>query len=162
MSYTKGELASMALEEIGIAEYEFDISPEQRQSVIRRLDAMIADWNTRGILLSYPISKEENSSPDDDSNIPDWSWEAVATNLAIRIAPSYGKQVSMETKVIAKNGYNTLVGDAAKPKEMQLPSMPKGAGYKTTEFRYTPQPEDQYLKDVDEEFDPSGGPENGT
>lgn len=161
MSYTKGDLVSMALEEIGIAEYEYDISQEQRQSAIRRLDAMMAEWDARGILLSFPISKEESSTPEDDSNIPDWAWDAVATNLAIRIAPSYGKAVAQETRINAKNAYNTLLAEFAKPKEAQFPSMPKGAGYKTTEFRWTAAPEDRQLKQVDEEFDPSGGPENG-
>lgn len=160
MSYTKGELVSMALEEIGIAEYEFDISPEQRQSAIRRLDSMIAEWNARGITLSFPISKIENSGPDDDSNVPDWAWEAILSNLAIRIAPSYGKQVSIETKATAKHAYTTLCGVFSKPVEMQFPSMPKGAGYKTTEFRFSPEPEPNVLKQVDESFDPSGGPVN--
>ena len=160
MSYTKGELADAALEEIGIASYEFDISPEQRQSVIMRLDSMIAMWGTKGILLSYPISKVTDSHPDQDSNIPDWSWEAVITNLAIKVAPSYGKAVSPDTKVAAKEGYNALLVIFAQPKEMQFPSMPKGAGYKTTEFRYTPSPESKYLDRVDDSFDPSGGPIN--
>lgn len=160
MSYTKGELAAAALEEIGIADYEFDISPEQRQAVIRRLDTMMADWTGRKIRLSYPLTKTPSPDPDQESNIPDWAGEAVVTNLAIRIAPSYGKQVSAETKSIAKHGYTTLCGIFSAPIEMQLPSMPKGAGYKTTEFRYTPVPEDKTLKQVDESFDPSGGPTN--
>jgi len=92
MSYTKGELASIALEEIGIAEYEYDISPEQKQSVIRRLDMMMAEWNKRGILLSFPISKIQNSQSTDDTNIPDWAWEAVVLNLAIRIAHHMGSR----------------------------------------------------------------------
>lgn len=158
MSYTKGELVSMALEEIGIAEYEFDISPEQRQSGIRRLDAMMAKWNAKGILLSYPISKEADSLPTDDSNIPDWAWEAVATNLAIAIAPSYGKQVSMGTMTNAKDGYATLCRVFASPKEMQYPTMPKGAGHKNRGWPWTDAPADQNLEAVDEGFDPSGGP----
>ena len=158
MSYSKGELASAALEEIGIADYEFDISPEQRQSAIQRLDSMMAEWNGRGLRLSYPISKIENSDPDDDSNIPDWAWEAVVTNLAIKIAPSYGKTVSPDTKVAAKHAFNTLYSVFAKPREMQLSSMPKGAGYKSTDFRYTPAPSDTYLEPVDNDVDLTGEP----
>lgn len=158
MSYTKGELASSALEEIGIAEYEFDVSPEQIQSVIQKLDAMMAEWSIKGITLSFPISKIQNSSTTDDSNIPDWAWEAVITNLAIKIAPSYGKTVAVETKIAAKSTYNTLYMVFTQPREMQLPSMPKGAGYKTTEFRYTPNPENPYADTVDNEVDLSGGP----
>jgi len=158
MSYTKGELASAALEEIGIAEYEFDITPEQKQSAIRRLDMMIARWNIKGIRLSFPIAKIDSSSTTDDSYIPDWAWEAAVTNLAVLIAPSYGKAVSQETKVAAKNGYNTLCSVFSRPKEMQLGSMPKGAGYKTTDFRFTSEPKDPYLEQSDEEVDLSGGP----
>jgi len=158
MSYTKGELASAALEEIGIAEYEYDISPEQKQSAIQRLDSMMAEWGARGIKLSFPISKSINSAPGDDSNIPDWAWEAVITNLALKIAPSYGKVVSAESKASAKHSLNTLYSMFAKPTEMQLPSMPKGAGYKTTEFRFTPAPGDPYVEQVNEDVDLSGGP----
>lgn len=159
MSYTKGELADMALEEIGIASYEFDITVEQRQSVIRRLDAMMAEWSSRGILLAYPISKEEDSLPDDDSLVPDWTWEAIATNLAIRIAPSYGKTVSPETKTTAKRGYTTICRVFSKPKEMQFGSIPKGAGYKSIDQPYTPAAVNHTLEPIDESFDPSGEPE---
>jgi RNase H-fold protein (predicted Holliday junction resolvase) len=128
MSYTKGELVHAALEEIGIAAYEFDISPEQVSAGIRRLDSMMAEWSIKGILVEFPISKEQNSDPSDNSNIPDWSWEAVITNLAVRIAPSYGKAVSMETKTSAQKAYRAVCAEYAKPRPSRFPSMPKGAG----------------------------------
>ena len=158
MSYTKGELVNSALEELGISSYDFDISPEAVQSGLRKLDSMMAEWSIKGIRLSFPISKIQQSSVDDDSNIPDWAWEAVITNLAIRMAPSYGKTVQPETKIAAKNAYNTLCSNFAKPREMQMSSMPKGAGYKAIDFPYTPEPKNEYLDDVDEEVDLSGGP----
>ena len=160
MSYTRAELASAALEEIGIAEYEFDISPDMRQSVIRRMDMMMAEWDVKGIHLSFPISKEENTEPDDDSGIPDWAWEAVITNLAVRIAPSYGKTVSPDTKTFAKNAYNTLCIRATQPREMQLESMPRGAGWKYNRdtARWTPAPSDPYLTPIDGDVDLTGEP----
>jgi hypothetical protein len=159
MSYTKGELASSALEEIGIAEYEFDISPEQRQSVIRRMDMMMAEWAAKNILLAYPLTKSQTPDPDEEANIPDWAGEAVVTNLAIRIAPSYGKNVSMDTKAVAKNAWNTICGVFSSPTEQQFPSMPKGAGYKTTEYNFTPEPGDPYVKQVNEDIDLTGVPD---
>ena len=158
MSYTKGELASGALEEIGIASYEFDISPEQRQSVIRRLDMMMAEWVARFLRLSYPITTSVTPDPNQESNLPDWAGEAVITNLAIKIAPSYGKTVSPETRATAKNAYTTLCGIFSEPKEMQFPSGPKGAGYKSTDFRFTAPPKQHTLEQSDESFDPSGEP----
>lgn len=47
MSYTKGELVNAALEEIGLASYEFDISSESSESALRRLDSMMMEWKDR-------------------------------------------------------------------------------------------------------------------
>jgi len=157
MSYTKEQLALSALEEIGIASYEFDIDPEQISSAIGRLDAMLATWSARGVTFSYPIQKEQDSISTTDSSIPDWAWEAVITNLAVKLGPSYGKAVSTETKIAAKNALETVYGIFSKPKEMQLGTMPLGAGYKSTDTRFTKAPVELYISPVDEEFDPSGG-----
>jgi len=158
MSYTKGELVQAALEEIGIASYEFDISPEQIDSGVSRLDAMMGSWTGLGINLSFPIAKGKNSNSDTDSNIPDSAYEAVVTNLAIRMAPSYGKAVSLDTRDIARRSYNILLKIFAQPREVQLNKMPLGAGYKASETRFTYSPKEEYLKDVDDTVDLSGGP----
>ncbi len=119
---------------------------------------MMAEWSIKGLLLSFPISNNKCSGVDDDSGIPDWAWEGVITNLAIKIAPSYGKAVSPETKIAAKNSYTTICGVFAKPREKEAESMPVGAGYKATDYRrWTPQPKQEYAVAVDEEVDVSGG-----
>ena len=64
---------------------------------------MLAEWNAKGIRLGYPIP----GSPDDDlaseaAAVPDSAYEAVILNLAIRLAPQYGKTVALETKATAK------------------------------------------------------------
>lgn len=159
MSYSKGELAQSALEELGVSGYDFDTSPDQLQTAIGRMDMMLAEWNIKGIRLGYPISKEENSEPGDDSNIPDWAWEAVITNLAIRLAPSYGKTVSLDTRAVAKNSFTTLCSNFSMPREMQFNSMPRGAGYKGTNNRFMSNPSDPYLDSVDDDVDLTGGPE---
>lgn len=156
---TKGELVQAALNEIGIAGREFDISPEDLEDGVRRLDSMMAMWSSKGIIVSYPFSNNSKSS--DDSAVPDTAEEAVYTNLALRLAPSYGKQVSMETKVAAKMALNTLMSFSARPQERQLPLMPKGAGYKNTTWPFTDPPEGQYLDEVDQDMDLSGGYDGG-
>ena len=137
MGYTKGELVHSALNEIGISDYDFDVAPEQTESALRRLDSMIQEWNARGLKLYYPYSTSAGgSSLDTDTELPGSAIEAVITNLAIRIAPSYGKIVSPDTKATARHALNTLYISSSEPREMQLPSMPKGAGYKS-EYPYT-------------------------
>ena len=132
MGYTKRQFITGAFEEIGLADYVFDLQPEQLQSAVRRLDSMMMEWNAQGIRLGYPIaSSPQDSDLDTETNTPDSAWEAVITNLAIRIAPGYGKTVSPDTKVSAKGAYNILLQRATYPLEQQLPgTMPIGQGNK--------------------------------
>jgi hypothetical protein len=132
MGYTKRQFVTAAFEEIGLASYAFDLQPEQIESARRRLDAMMADWNGKGIRLGYPIpSSPQEGSIDEETNVPDSAYEAIICNLGIRLAPSYGKQVMPETKATAKQGYDTLLQRATAPLEQQLPdTMPSGAGNK--------------------------------
>jgi hypothetical protein len=132
MVYSKRQFVNAAFDEIGLASYVFDLQPQQLESALRRLDAMMASWNALGIRLAYPIpSSPEFSDIDAESQVPDSANEAIITNLAIKLAPSYGKQVMPETKETAKSTYNTLLSRAAMPTEQQMPgTMPSGAGNK--------------------------------
>lgn len=129
--------------EIGLASYSFDLMPEQIEAALRRLDSMMAEWNARGIRLYYSIPDDpSNSDIDSDSGIPDSAWEAVITNLALRIAPSYGKVVNPMTQTTARHALNTLMARAAMPREQQLASLPSGAGNKNMDNPFMPEPVD--------------------
>jgi hypothetical protein len=130
--YSKRQFISAAFDEIGLASYAFDLQPEQFEAALKRLDAMMADWNGKGIRLGYPLpSSPQYSDLDAQSEVPDSAFESIICNLAIRIAPSYGKQVMPQTQIAAKSAYQTLLSRATMPLEMQLPgSMPSGAGNK--------------------------------
>lgn len=132
MGYTKRQFVTAAFEEIGLADYVFDLQPEQLEGALRRLDAMIAEWNAQGVRLGYAMpSSPQDSDLDEPTLVPDSAWEAIIANLAVRIAPGYGKTVSPDTKAIAKNAYNVLLQRATFPLEKQLPeTMPIGQGNK--------------------------------
>ena len=132
MGYSKRQFIEAALAEIGLASYAFDLQPEQLEAARQRLDAMMADWNGKGIRLGYPIPvSPQDGSIDEQTNVPDSAYEAIICNLGIRLAPSYGKQVMNETKATAKQGYDTLMQRATAPLEQQFPNtMPSGAGNK--------------------------------
>ena len=133
MAYTKRDIINMAFEEIGLAAYVFDLQPQQLDGALRRLDAMMATWNGKGIRLGYPLPSSPGASDlDQDTDVSDAALEAMALNLAVRIAPGYGKTVSPDTKASAKNAYNQIIAQSAKPIEMQLDNMsiPSGAGNK--------------------------------
>lgn len=132
MGWTKRQLAADALGAIGIADYEFDVTPDEQLMTIRRLDMMMATWEGRGVRVSYLFpSTADGSDPDDDSGLPDSAVETVFLNLAIRVAPSFGKTVSAELKTSARDGWDLLLIAAAQPIEQQLPStLARGAGQK--------------------------------
>lgn len=136
MSWTKRQFVTEAFDSIGLAGYVFDLQPEQLQSALRKLDSMMATWNAKGIRLGYPLpSSPQDSDLDEETNVPDSAFEAVYANLALKIAPSFGKQVAIEVKVAAKQAYDTLLQRATAPIEKQLPStMPLGAGKKPWRF----------------------------
>ena len=159
MGYSKRQFVAAAFEEIGLASYVFDLQPEQLQSAMRRLDAMMADWNGKGIQLGYPLpGSPQDSDLDEPSEVPDSANQAIITNLAIRIAPSYGKVVMLETKAVAKDSYNTLLSRAAMPPEQQLPgTMPSGAGNKTTVAdSFMPKPADRLTTGTGDTLDIPG------
>lgn len=132
MSWTKRQLAADALGAIGIADYEFDVTPEEQLMTVRRLDVMMATWEARGVRVGYLFpATADGSDPDDDSGLPDSAVETVFLNLAIRVAPSFGKTVSAELKTSARDGWDLLLVAAAQPIQQQLPStLSRGAGNK--------------------------------
>jgi hypothetical protein len=152
MGYNKRQYIEAAFEEIGMASYVFDISPEQRESAMRRLDAMMAEWNAKGIRLGYPLpASPQQSDLDEQTYVPDSANQAIITNLAMRIAPGYGKQVMMGTMATAKSSYNTLLAKATFPTEKQFPdTLPSGAGNKPWMYDvFMPGSEEQVLAGQD-------------
>jgi hypothetical protein len=96
---------------------------------------MVASWQTKNIQIGYPLSTfPENSNIDEEIQTSLNNNEALVMNLAVRLAPSYGKVIQPETKVTAKLLYDQLLIDAAAPIEQQyVNTLPLGAGYKRTE-----------------------------
>jgi hypothetical protein len=144
MAWTKREFVQQAFSEIGLSNYAFDLSPEMLNDGLRRLDSMLAGWQNNGIRLGYPTSsKYDGSDLDQDSNIQDIYNEAVYLNLALRLAPSYGRQVLPDTKDNAKKAYDGLLLACTKPPESRHMTMVSGAGnrqvgYFNTSFIPTP------------------------
>ena len=135
---TKRQLVEAAHAELGLADYVFDLPTEQLQLALRRLDAMMADWNGMGLRLGYAIpGSVEGGDLDTEAGVPDRAWEAIVTNLAIRLAPSFGKQVSPQTIASAERGLNMLLGKVLPP-EQTLGRLPAGAGNKPWRWQLDP------------------------
>jgi hypothetical protein len=132
MSWTKRQFIEEAFSELGLASYVFDLQSEQLQGALRKLDAMMALWNTEGIRIGYPIpSSPENSDLDTETGVPDSANEAIYTNLAVKIAPGIGKIPSLDTKIAASRAKKALMGQVITVETVQMRSnMPVGQGNK--------------------------------
>lgn len=136
MSWTKREIIAQAYAELGLANYVFDLSPDQQADAMRRLNSMLGTWNARGIRIGYTIPAAASGGDlDDDSAIPDSAIEATYLNLAVRLAGGIGRQAPSTLFASAKDAYTALISLHASPIEKQLPTyVPLGAGNKPWRF----------------------------
>ncbi len=132
MSWTKRQFIDEAFREIGLASYVFDLTPSELESALKRMDAMMAQWNAKGIRVGYPISSTPSEGElSTETNVPDSATQAIILGLAVQIAPGYGKIISPDTKAGAMRAYDTLLAKAAMPNEKQYPGeLPVGEGNK--------------------------------
>lgn len=141
MSWTKRQLVEQAFEEIGLAAYTFDLQPEQLQAGLRRLDSMMATWNNQGIRIGYPLPSSPNTSDlNAETGVTDMAIEAITSNLAVRIAPLFGKTVSPDTKANARRAYIALLNYAAQIPERALDHLAIPAGDGNKYWRYDADP----------------------
>ena len=119
MGHSKRHYITEAYAEIGKAEYAFDLDPEALQSALRRLDSMLAEWDGRGIRIGY-AGGNGLGDIDADTLIPAWADEAIVLNLAVRLAPGFGKTVSPDTKTQAGISLRTVMSKTAQSRQRSL------------------------------------------
>lgn len=154
MSFTKRQFIEDAYGEIGMASYVFDLDPEVWQRALRRIDTFMAWLNGKGVRLGYPLpASPSDSDLDELTNVPDWANEAVVLNLAVRLAPGHGKSVSPQTLAAAKSALDAVFARSAMPPEVQITSLPRGAGAKNTISPFLPGPTDPLTAGPDSELE---------
>ena len=128
----KSDLLDMVFEECGRAGYEFDRSPGEDASALRRIDAMMAEWQAKGINLNYNFPTSfGKGAPTDPTGIPDAAMNTVAAWGAFRIAPGMGKTISPETRKAMADGLAFLAAETATIPTMLYPkTTQKGMGWK--------------------------------
>jgi hypothetical protein len=128
---TKRELAELALESLAIAAYEFDPSAAEWMSIVKRLEFMMAEWDSRGIRIGYIFSDPKTLSPSDPSGVLDWAAFPVANNLALRVGTMFGVEPSQDVRDAAKTGLEALELTTYSPIPMSYATTtPRGAGWR--------------------------------
>jgi len=96
---TKRQIVEMAYEECSLAGYEFNVTPEELFSGLRKLDALMAEWAQSSKDLGYNFPATFGGGDlEDVSGIPDAAINGAAISLAMAIAPAMGKQMSAESR----------------------------------------------------------------
>lgn len=116
----KQDIISRALSEIGVANYIYDLSYDELNSCLNRLDTMVSEWGSRGIHVSYLLHEDmSDSSLTDEIEVPQSSFDAIAYNLAVKISGGlFGVDISPELSAKAKISYDSLRGRNSYPIEV--------------------------------------------
>lgn len=133
MGWTKTQFAQKAFEKIGYAGYTYDLQPDQILGAVNDMDSMMAAWNQDGINVAYPMpGSPQYTNVNQETGVPDSANLAIYMNLAVLIAPGFGKTLTQDFKTQAASAYASLLNWATRPlPQMCLPGrMPVGAGNK--------------------------------
>jgi hypothetical protein len=106
--WSKLDIIQQAFSEIARGAQEFDLQPEDLQTGLRKLDAMMATWGgASGVRLGFAGGNGKGDLGV-DTLVPDWAYEALYLNLAVRLCPDYGKTPSPITVQGAKKALDAV------------------------------------------------------
>ena len=125
---TKREIILQAFSELGVGGFTFDHSPEELDDAMDVLDAMMDQWAAQNIIFTTPYAS--GGDLDDETNAPADAVAAMYLNLAMRLAPRFGKAVLPETRGYAATAHRTLLRQFAKNEQISLERTILGAGNK--------------------------------
>lgn len=103
----RATILARAFAKIGIAEYEYAVTPDERAEARGTLDSMMAEWDAAGIDLDFVPSGADDTT---DIGSPVWADNAIVCNLALRLAPLFGKVPGQGLGREARRGYDLAVG----------------------------------------------------
>ena len=133
MSWTKKQIIEKAFGKLGIASYAFDTTADEREDALETYNGMMAEWIKMGIVFDpvFPMPTEPGGGDiDDETNAPPEANAPMWNNLALRLAPDFGKTPSNQTRADAKSGYSLLAESIEVPC-IQMVGMIRGAGAKS-------------------------------
>ena len=113
----KRALVADAFAEIALAGYTFDMTPDELQTGLNRVEQMIGDWALLGLLFGYNLKGTGADLDDDAFTAPDAETipyhGLIVSNAAVAIAGGFGKQVAPSTLADARRKYRNFLATHA-------------------------------------------------
>jgi len=135
---TRAQILARAYAHIGIADYQYDVTPDERADARDLLDGMMAEWDASGVTLGYTASDGDDNDAV-EMTTPGYANEPISTNLALRLAPSFGKQPAPGLMAAATRGLGLCTAKTARiPQRVsgQVPVCGAGSFYRRFGARY--------------------------
>lgn len=126
---TKRAVVEMAYEECSLAGYEFNQTPEELFTGLRRLDALMREWEpTLPLGYNFPASFGGGDLAE-PVGIPDQALDVAAKYLALRISPVMGKDMNPAAVYALSAGMAALRAQSQFSPRVSLPgSTVRGMG----------------------------------
>ena len=125
------QIVNAAAEKIGVKTAEIALEASDYQVIVDEMNDMLSEWADSNITPAFT----DVSLSTDTVNIERDAVGAVKNNLAVRIAPIFGRQITPSLAAIALQTYNRLlastvyIGDVAYPD-----TLPTGSGNECWEY----------------------------
>jgi P22 tail accessory factor len=99
------EVINRSLREIGVLAQNQTATAFQGQQALADLKAMIASWELDGITMGDGSNLTSTTT---ELPYPENHTDAIMYNLAVRMAPKFGRQLKETTVFLARKGYTAL------------------------------------------------------
>lgn len=129
MSQLKVDIINLAYDELRISGLTVMPTPSDLELALVKFENMMEELASRGVEVSYNF--EESPDPNSDLNSPRKFWNMMATNLAVRLSPNFGKEVHMVLMAQATQSLSVASGICSRDRlqQVQYPArQPVGSG----------------------------------
>lgn len=136
MNNTKGSIINDAYSRLRISGLTVDPTPEDMEIGLSRLENMMSTLEARDVRLGYLF--EDMPDPSTEHGVDGEHWEMMAANLAVRLAPDFGKAATQDLLLRAKSSMSDTyaITSALSARQVDAPrTMPIGSGNRRN-FRY--------------------------
>lgn len=93
-------------------------TPEELELALGELENMMAELQSRGMAMGYNFENEPD--PNSDLGVPQQFWNMVNTNLAVRLAANFNKQIPPQLELQASQSMSNAAARCAADRVRQV------------------------------------------